>query len=74
MVAVPVASQEATRLLEGEVDRVYVGYEPDSFRSVGEWYENFDQVSDQEVINLLRAGQKASKGQKSGKDVDHEAA
>jgi len=30
---------------------------PDHFQAIGEWYEDFAQTSDEEVVTLLRAGQ-----------------
>jgi putative phosphoribosyl transferase len=70
VVAVPVASREGVRLLEGEVDRVYVAYEPEHFRSVGEWYENFEQVSDEDVVRILKIGQEVSRGQLLSKEIE----
>lgn len=52
-VAVPVASKEAIALIKNEVDHLYVGYEPDVLWTVGEWYRDFAQVTDAEVIELL---------------------
>lgn len=45
--------------LAGEADRVLVLHQPDPFRAVGEWYEDFDQVGDDEVIAVLRAASSA---------------
>ena len=69
IVAAPVASREAVRQLGEHADRVYALKQPDSFRSVGEWYEDFKQVSDQEVIELLRAGLEVSKRPITRKEV-----
>ncbi len=54
IVAVPVASREALHLIKKKVDEVVCLLVPDIFMSVGQWYENFDQVSDEEAIELLQ--------------------
>lgn len=54
VVAVPVASVEAASLVEGEADEVVVPLVPSGFRAVGQWYEDFAQVSDDEVRDLLQ--------------------
>lgn len=53
IVAVPVASQEAAERLSGEVDEVIILETPDYFQAVGQFYQEFLPVSDQEVIQLL---------------------
>ncbi|MET9796087.1 phosphoribosyltransferase family protein [Nocardiopsis alba] len=53
ILAVPVASPEAVELLRGEVDALVVLGAPDNFRSVGEWYREFDQLSDENVTSTL---------------------
>ena len=54
VVAVPVASQETCSEFDGEVDQVVCAVTPEPFWSVGQWYEDFSQVSDDEVRDLLR--------------------
>jgi putative phosphoribosyl transferase len=51
--AVPVASDIAWEVLAGEADEVACLATPEPFYSVGLWYENFPQVSDEEVRRLL---------------------
>ncbi len=41
--------------LEPECDEVVLLEEPQMFFAVGEWYRDFDQVSDDEVIEMLHA-------------------
>jgi predicted phosphoribosyltransferase len=53
IVALPVASDSACDKLREEADRVVCIRIPVSFAAVGEWYENFDQTSDDEVRDLL---------------------
>lgn len=51
--AVPVASSEALRLMRAEADEVACVLEPEMFLSVGEWYREFEQTDDTEVVALL---------------------
>jgi putative phosphoribosyl transferase len=45
--------------LKKEADRVVCLFTPEPFYAIGEFYENFDQTSDEEVTELLsRANQK----------------
>jgi predicted phosphoribosyltransferase len=55
VLAVPVAPPEAVRRLGEEADEVRVLATPEPFYAVGQWYEEFPQVSDQHVIDLLSA-------------------
>jgi predicted phosphoribosyltransferase len=57
VVALPVASRESCVAFEKEADQVVSLLTPDSFGSVGEWYESFDQTTDEQVESLLRAAQ-----------------
>lgn len=54
VLAVPVASGESLLKLEGLVDDVVVLEIPEDFIAVGQWYQEFPQVTDEEVIQLLR--------------------
>jgi len=57
IVAVPVGSRQACHRLEKEADECVCLAIPEPFAAVGEWYEDFRQVSDQEVQEILsRAG------------------
>lgn len=53
VVAVPVATPEMVRLLESEVDRVVCLRMQSDLYAIGLWYEDFDQVSDDDVVRLL---------------------
>ena len=53
IVAAPVASMEAMSLLRPEADQLVVLQVPPHFMAVGEWYQRFDQTSDEEVQTLL---------------------
>lgn len=52
--AAPVGAAEACRDLENLADRVVCLRTPDPFRAVGEHYRDFEQVTDSEVVDLLR--------------------
>jgi predicted phosphoribosyltransferase len=57
VVAVPVASPDTCDELRDVVDEVVCGLTPRPFRSVGQWYDDFSQTTDDEVRELLaRAG------------------
>jgi putative phosphoribosyl transferase len=59
ILAVPVCSPAAAAALRPEVDDLVSLLVPPDFMAVGLWYQHFDQLSDQQVMNLLeRAGQR----------------
>jgi len=53
IVAVPVAARDACARLGPKIDDLVCLYVPQSFNAVGEWYDDFNQTDDQEVIELL---------------------
>ncbi|WP_373525784.1 phosphoribosyltransferase [Nostoc sp.] len=53
VIAVPVAAPETYHELEAEVDKIVCISTPSPFYSVGLWYENFPQTTDEEVRELL---------------------
>jgi putative phosphoribosyl transferase len=53
VVAVPVAASDSRDELARLVDEMICLYTPEPFRAVSVWYEQFDQTSDDEVIDLL---------------------
>jgi predicted phosphoribosyltransferase len=55
VVAVPVAAAPTARRLESEADEVICLSRPTDFLAVGEWYEDFQPVTDREVRRLLEA-------------------
>jgi len=55
VLAAPVAARASIATLEREVDDVVVLQTPADLRAVGFWYEDFGQVSDEEVERLLEA-------------------
>ena len=52
--AVPVASPDAANMLREEADDVVCLSAPRAFHSVGSFYQDFGQVSDDEVLTFLR--------------------
>ncbi len=52
-VAIPVGPPEAIRRLEAEADRVVCLVRPAAFIAVGEFYEDFHQTGDEEVVACL---------------------
>ena len=60
VVAVPVASSESIGALRDEVDDIICLYIPPSLGAIGAYYEDFNQVSDDEVIELLNAAEGSS--------------
>jgi putative phosphoribosyl transferase len=57
VVAVPVAPPETCATLRSEVDDVVCALAPEPFFAVGNWYDDFSQISDEEVRDLLRAAE-----------------
>ncbi len=53
VVAVPVAPPDTVRDLEPLVDEVVCPVQPESFMAIGQWYVDFHQISDAEVLALL---------------------
>lgn len=54
VVAVPVAPVSTCRRLKTQLDDLVCVQMPTFFHAIGEFYEDFSQVSDQEVTDLLR--------------------
>jgi putative phosphoribosyl transferase len=53
VLAVPVAALESARAFGALVDDLVAVIMPHDFRAVGLWYEDFEQTSDEEVLDLL---------------------
>ncbi|MCX2721489.1 phosphoribosyltransferase [Roseibium salinum] len=53
VLAVPVAAPDAAEALAQEVDDVVCLHAPAGFRAIGQFYRQFDQLSDDEVIGIL---------------------
>jgi len=53
VLAVPVAPAASIGEMDSEADEVVVLAAPRDFRSVGEWYTSFEQLTDDDVLALL---------------------
>jgi predicted phosphoribosyltransferase len=51
--AVPVGAADTVAAIRQEADEVVVLCVPAHFRAVGQWYEQFDQLTDGDVLNVL---------------------
>jgi putative phosphoribosyl transferase len=60
VVAIPVAPLETCQALLKEVDEVVCLFQPDPLYSIGLWYDNFAQVTDAEVCDLLTSSEVGS--------------
>ena len=54
LAAAPVASSEAVALVEGEGAEAAVLQTPPGLSSIGEWYGEFEQLDDEQVLRLLK--------------------
>jgi putative phosphoribosyl transferase len=53
VLAVPVAPPQSLGRLRAEADEVVVLETPQPFLAVGEWYRDFDQTTDEQVVSAL---------------------
>jgi putative phosphoribosyl transferase len=53
VIAVPVAPRAAGMMLRKVADEFFCAFEAEDFFAISEWYENFSQLSDEEVQSLL---------------------
>jgi putative phosphoribosyl transferase len=53
ILAVPVGPAQAIDRLKQDADEVHILLTPRMFYAVGQWYQEFPQVSDQQVVDLL---------------------
>lgn len=51
--AVPVGAKSTCMKIEQEADKLVCLYMPEPFYGVGQWYSDFSQTSDEEVLSLL---------------------
>ena len=63
VLAVPVASRAAVAALRDVCDELFCVEVPEPFYAVGEWYRDFSQTTDEQVVDLLRraAGEDAGR-------------
>jgi putative phosphoribosyl transferase len=60
VLAVPVAPPETIAALRGEADEIVCLEAPEHFMAIGEFYDDFSQTGDDEVIALLEAASRWS--------------
>ena len=54
VIAVPVAAETTFKLFENKVDAIVCAVTPTPFYSIGMWYDDFSQITDEEVRELLQ--------------------
>lgn len=54
VLAVPVMPSDSVQALRAAVDELYVLYVPDIFWGVGDFYDQFAQTTDEEVIGIMQ--------------------
>jgi predicted phosphoribosyltransferase len=69
IVAVPVASPERLEEVRHWCDEVVCLLAPETFWAIGQFYENFTQVEDEEVVQLLREFAPSAPRRKAGGEV-----
>lgn len=62
VVAVGVASSRALSLLRRTAEEIVCLHEAEDFSSVGEFFHDFSQVTDEDVLNALKGGSSGSRG------------
>lgn len=60
ILAVPVSPVDTAEALRDEVDELICPVIQADFYAIGQWYDNFDQTSDEEVQDLLARASKAA--------------
>ncbi|MEU6526229.1 phosphoribosyltransferase family protein [Streptomyces sp. NPDC046924] len=60
VLAVPVGSPESVERMRAEADEVVCPHRPAGFMAVGEWYADFDQLTDEDVLTALHRRQGAA--------------
>lgn len=53
-VAIPVGPPSTIKELEGQADNIVCLYTPEYFQAIGQFYSDFSQTTDKEVIELLK--------------------
>jgi putative phosphoribosyl transferase len=59
VLAVPVCAPQTAQALRAQVDDLVYVEMPHNFGAVGLWYRNFDQTTDEEVVDLLSSARQA---------------
>lgn len=61
IVAIPVAPPESLEKIKKYADEIVCLYTPEPFFAIGQFYEKFEQLEDEEVINLLNKSQRINR-------------
>ena len=73
VLAVPVAPPSARTTLANAIDELICLETPGRFLAIGEWYEDFSQTRDEEVVSLLRAARARHTEGSQEEQVTHDA-
>ena len=73
VLAVPVAPPSARTTLADAIDELICLETPGRFLAIGEWYEDFSQTRDEEVVSLLRAARARHTEGSQEEQVTHDA-
>ena len=65
-VAVPVAPPSTIKELEKQADHVVCLYTPEYFQAIGQFYNDFSQTTDEEVIQLLKQSKQKNREKPAG--------
>jgi predicted phosphoribosyltransferase len=65
-VAVPVGPPSTIQELKKQADKVVCLYTPEYFQAIGQFYEDFNQTSDDEVISLLKESRQMNHKKNAG--------
>jgi len=68
-IAVPVGPPDAIAALRKDVDRMFCLETPEGFESVGQYYGDFHQLTDGEVIAMLAAADQPARGTPSSRSM-----
>jgi len=69
--AAPVCSHETVMEIQQMVDKVICLETPERMESIGRYYENFDQVTDDEVVTFLKKAKSSSISETKEYDFSH---
>jgi putative phosphoribosyl transferase len=58
ILAAPVCAAQTAELFASQVDELLCLASPSDLGAIGLWYRNFDQTTDQEVVQLLEVARK----------------
>jgi predicted phosphoribosyltransferase len=73
VIAVPIAPPETAEMLRAIVDELVCLATPPAFRAVGQFYANFEQTTDDDVVALLDHASALGFGQKSPRMDERQA-